>query len=215
VADDAKVRGGAIQAGVNLRMPYSREAMKDADYAVWQMNSGVYYPAPGEPVADRYTPEAAARCIQVVVVSRPEQASGKNILGYYFRWHPDRTMNGQKCRSQEAHLKNQLLAGFAADSAAFVKQKFEHVTPAQFQLAITAKKTHLPAIRQQLVDIKTYNEDTEDWEIEPVTTKVRVHAELMKGYIPIIFKTAPDPTLPFPGVRQDQGRSWWCDQRAC
>ena len=260
IADDAGERGGAVNAGVNLRIPFTRltsdvwavynrpggqewtlweikpdhyffmenrladaiqqldgyvDGMSKAEYTVRQANSGVYYPAPGEPVPDRYTPEAASRCVQVVVVSRPELASGRNIVGYTFRWHPDKVMSGKKCRNQDAEVKNQLLAGLASDAAEYVKQSLGHVNPAQFQLAITAKKTDLGTIRQQLVDIYTEN-DLGEWEIDQATTKSDVHRGLMKEYIPVLFKTAPQSSIPsFPEPGSSSDGSWYCDQKAC
>ncbi|HEY3366752.1 MAG TPA: hypothetical protein VGK74_17005 [Symbiobacteriaceae bacterium] len=256
VADTAKT-SGALKAGVNLRIPYTRleadvwalyrlssgdewklweikpdkyffngqreatitqlkgyvDHMQKADYTVVQTGSGVYYPSPGVPVPDSYTPEAYARCLQIVVVSRPEL--GQNIVGYLYRWHPSKRVNGGRCKDQDDQTRNQYLAGFAADAAEFVKQKFEHVDPAQMMLAIEAHKTALATIRQQLVDVMTYDDDPDNAWIDPGTTRAKTHMELMKYEIPIIFRVAPDPAVPFPGIQRDNGDSWECTDIAC
>lgn len=192
------------------------DKMKAAGYDVrpWYP-SGVNFPPPGTPVPDEYTPQAANRCLQVIITTRSfnDYPNSEGVIGYRYRWHPTRQVNGVRCKNQDHATKNAFLAGFAADAADWVKEN-HGLSQGQYMLAVTAKKTDLAAIRQQLVDVYTQN-DADEWVVEMGTTKAKLHEVLMDKAVPALFRDISAVQVPFPGARGDTKDYWNCDEIAC
>lgn len=182
-----------------------------------------YAPPKGRQVPDQYVPEAARHCIQVMVETHYDINPG--LIWYWYRWHPEKSnANGTRCGRQSDAEKNDSLSGFVYDAADALRYKYGQnwTTRSQEKTAMLAYTDDVSAMRQQVVDIYYYDdEETDDWQIEPSTTRAELHKRLMPMYIPSWFfsgQTLNDQSLPMPSWANHSKTPeeyWECADSSC
>lgn len=181
-----------------------------------------YAPPKGRAVPDRYVPEAARRCLQVMVETRYEDSPG--LIWYWYRWHPEKkSVNGTSCGNQTKKEKNASLSGFVWDAADSLRYKYGQNWTARSQekAAMVAYTDDIASMRQQVVDVYYYDDETDDWEIESETTRAELHRQLMPKYIPSWFFSGQGweyQSYPMPGwgnKHKTPMDHWECTKEAC